>query len=245
MLGCHSQPSQLPPPPLSSEELAKPTVHRHLPFKRQIAKLNVFKTFFYSLALLPLKVLWCYWWYWCRGLSLLMSGASKQADSDKVDRWHKSTLTLLWAKTITFLQTPLWVVPCSMTGFSVWSHPAGSLCDPPLVSATPGEPPVHIVTKTGHKKTPSVDDGFCGNTKTARSSTFGWIGLQINRETERKKRGLCLVRFSLAFCVTRLFLIFPSILAGFLRGNSKTLVTENLRTSWMMLVGRIQMVEEV
>ena len=54
-----------------------------------------------------------------------------------------------------------------------------------------------------------------------------------------------MVRFSLAFCVTHLFLIFPSILAGFLRGNSKTLATENLRTSWMMLVGRIQMVEEV
>ena len=235
----HGSPKQMPWVHLWHEEPFRRPNTETLPFKRQIAKLNVFKTFFHSLALLPLKVLWCYWWYWCRGLSLLMSGASKQADSDKVDRCHKSTLTLLWAKTITFLQTPLWVVPCSMTGFSVWVHPAGSLCDPPLVPATPGEPPVHIVTKTGHKKTPSVDDGFCGNTKTARSSTFGWIGLK------RKKGGLCLVRFSLAFWVTHLFLIFPSILAGFLRGNSKTLATENLRTSWMMLVGRIQMVEEV
>ena len=241
----HGSPKQMPWVHLWHEEPFRRPNTETLPFKRQIAKLNVFKTFFYSLALLPLKVLWCYWWYWCRSFSLLMSGASKQADSHKVDRCHKSTLTLLWAKTITFLQTPLWVVPCSMTGFSVWVHPAGSLCDPPLVPATPGEPPVHIVTKTGHKKTPSVDDGFCGNTKTARSSTFGWIGLQTNRETKRKKRGLCLVRFSLAFCVTHLFLIFPSILTGFLRGNSKTLVTENLRTSWMMLVGRIQMVEEV
>ena len=181
--------------------------------------------------------------YWC------LVHPSKQIQIKLIDATNPLFNTLLWAKTITNnykqLQTPLWVVPCSMTGFSVWVHPAGSLCDPPLVPATPGEPPVHIVTKTGHKKTPSVDDGFCGNTKTARSSTFGWIGLQTNRETKRKKRGLCLVRFSLAFCVTHLFLIFPSILAGFLRGNSKTLVTENLRTSWMMLVGRIQMVEEV
>ena len=190
----HGSPKQMPWVHLWHEEPFRRPNTETLPFKRQIAKLNVFKIFFYSLALLPLKVLWCYWWYWCRGLSLLMSGASKQADSDKIDRCHKSTLTLLWAKTITFLQTPLWVVPCSMTGFSVWVHPAGSLCDPPLVPATPGEPPVHIVTKTGHKKTPSVDDGFC---------TFRWkhqdckiIHIWLNwiadkqRDEEEKKRSV-------------------------------------------------------